>query len=433
MRLALVSSFPPNPQGEADYVERLVRALVKQDAGLTILVLAQKQDGAEAESQPLPHVHVLRVVDPQHGLKKHLSFIPILRALRAFRPDVVHFSPGMKQDYGGIMGEPLLLCMLGTRLLGKPSLLSLHNSLLRGDIAAVCKEKGLGAITAWIFRNYYTTLLKLQSRLVSLISFVSAGDDPPILEELMRTCGCSRQKTMFESHPCEFRPTDDARMSAAKQALGIGGRRVVLTTGFLRRDKGLHILLQSASRLLPDFDDVVVAVAGQPQRPQDDSYAKELKRLAGSIPERARILLDFRYLTAREFDAYLDAANIVVVPYLRAPGPSGPIHHALSRGKAVIASDVGHNRGLSGVCLLVPPAQPAALEAAIRGLLTDPEKLAQMRRQATVYAKEHSWERLATTYLAHFRYLLSGKTVTPALTPENDLSEETSTKVSPRG
>ena len=432
MRLAIVSAYPPNPEGEADYVERLVRALVKQDAGLTILVLAQKQDGAEADSQPLPHVHVLRVVDPQHGLKKHLSFIPILRAVRAFRPDVVHFSPGMKQDYGGIMGEPLLLCMLGMRLLGKPSLLSLHNSLLRGDVAAVCREKGLGAITAWIFRNYYTTLLKLQSRLVSLISFVSAGDDPPILEELMRTCGCSRQKTMFESHPCEFRPTDDARMSAAKQALGIGGRRVVLTTGFLRQDKGLHILLQSASRLLPDLDDVVVAVAGQPQRPQDHSYANELKTLAGSIPERARILLEFRYLTTAEFDVYLDAADILVVPYLRAPGPSGPIHHALSRGKAVIATDVGHNRGLGGVCLLVPPEQPAALEKAIRGLLTDPEKLAQFRTHAAGYAREHSWDRLAATYLAHFRNLTNGESIAPGRTPQNHLSEKTSTEVSPR-
>jgi glycosyltransferase involved in cell wall biosynthesis len=433
MRLAIVSAYPPNPQGEADYVERLIRALAKRDAGLDILVLAQKQAGAEVDSQPLPNVHVLRVVDSQRFLHKHLSFFQILRALRNFKPDVVHFSPGMKQDYGGIMGEPLLLCMLGTRLLGKPSLLSLHNSLLRDDIATLCREKGLGAVTAWIFRNYYTALLKLQSRLVSLISFVSAGDNPSIFEELMRLCGCSRQKATFESHPCESRPTDDARMSAAKQALGIGGCRVVLTTGFVRRDKGLHILLQSASRLLPDFDDVVVAVAGQPQRPQYHSYANELKTLAGSIPERARILLEFRYLTGREFDTYLDAADIVVVPYLRAPGPSGPIHHALSKGKAVIASDVGHNRGLHGVCLLVPPAQPAALEAAIRSLLTDPEKLAQIRMQAMGYAKEHSWDRLATTYFAHFRYLLSGKSVPPALTAENDLSEETSTKVSPRG
>jgi glycosyltransferase involved in cell wall biosynthesis len=88
---------------------------------------------------------------------------------------------------------------------------------------------------------------------------------------------------------------------------------------------------------------------------------------------------------------WLAAADVFVLPSLEEGGGALSLLEALSAGVAVVASDIDGvpediTHGQDG--LLVPPADPPALAAALRGLITDPS-----RRQRLAAAGKHTFER----------------------------------------
>jgi glycosyltransferase involved in cell wall biosynthesis len=85
---------------------------------------------------------------------------------------------------------------------------------------------------------------------------------------------------------------------------------------------------------------------------------------------------------------------------------------AMSRGLCVVASDAGgmHDvieNGRTG--LLVPPGDTAAVVAAVRSLLDDPERARQMSAAAAVSARAYTWQRVAVETAAFYQRLREGK------------------------
>ncbi len=91
-------------------------------------------------------------------------------------------------------------------------------------------------------------------------------------------------------------------------------------------------------------------------------------------------------------------AQIVVAPSLY-EGFGLPAAEAMACGAAVIATTAGAfpefiEDGRTGI--LVPPGGPGALAAAIRSLLTDPERCARMGAAASEHIRTNfTWERTA--------------------------------------
>jgi glycosyltransferase involved in cell wall biosynthesis len=69
---------------------------------------------------------------------------------------------------------------------------------------------------------------------------------------------------------------------------------------------------------------------------------------------------------------------------------SNAVMEAMAAGRAIVATDVGgtpellHGRGI-----LVPPADPVALAAAIEALLSDPAYAARLGAQARCWSRAH--------------------------------------------
>lgn len=194
------------------------------------------------------------------------------------------------------------------------------------------------------------------------------------------------------SHPVynQFGPA--IPLEDAHRQLGIPeGVPVLLFFGFIRRYKGLDVLIEAVPDILERHPETVVIVAGEfYEDPQP--YRKRVEELGiGNA-----IRFEDRYLPASDVAAYFSAADLVVQSY-RSATQSGVALTAFGFGVPVITTDVGglaENVPDGDAGLVVPPENPAALAAAVNRVLDDSELADKLSSGAVRVRDEHTWDAL---------------------------------------
>ena len=175
----------------------------------------------------------------------------------------------------------------------------------------------------------------------------------------------------------------------ARERLGLEpDARVFLAFGQVRFYKGLDALLRAFGEL-PEPRACLV-IAGEP------IGGVELPPVADP-----RIRLFLRHVPDAEVQVFLNAADLLVLPY-RNVLTSGAAMLALSFGRAIVAPRLGCLPELerSGAALLYDPADPDGLAAALaRGLVLDPAVLGERARR---FARTLSWDTIARRHLAAY-------------------------------
>jgi glycosyltransferase involved in cell wall biosynthesis len=296
--------------------------------------------------------------------------------------------------------------MVLLRLWRIPTVVTVHSLWLPANLDNLWRKKRINSILARALNLYYKLNLRLISYTVGAMNLLVPRNTSQIVKEYEQVYGLNEDIIREEAHPCKFQPVSEDRKKEAKAALGLERYRTVVSVGFVRPDKGLHILLDCAPALLDKFPDVAIVIVGTPPKGADEEYCQSLRMRRDGLPSRDRVILRFDKLSDEEFSRYVDAADVVVVPYLRSVAASGPIHHALGRGKAVVASALGFNTGLDGVCLLVPPGDALELGQALDYLLSDETAYKLYCQRALDYASRWTWDDLARQYMEQYRKLI---------------------------
>ena len=408
MKIAVISGFPPDPYGEAHYSGEVFSALAREFPDFELLVLAHKNNAAPSYERILPNLCVRRVTYPRNRFRNMIAVISLLKSILKFRADVVHFQGTHTPLYGGLFGEPATVLMVLLRLLGIPSVVTIHSLWMPTDLEKLWQEKGLPRWLIKIINTYYKYNLKIISNVVGKMNFLVAGNAIQTIEEYQFTYGLKREVLSKEVHPCTFNPIPNEEKLRAKMMIGLEKYRLVVSLGFVRPDKGFHILLKCAPALLEKHKDLAIVIAGSLPKSDDLEYCEYLRSLRKALPDFDRVILHFESLTDEDFLTYVNAADILVAPYLRSIGASGPIHHALGRGKPVVASAIGFNLGLRDVCMLVPPGDVSELTRAIDTLLSDETTYREFSQRAKNYAAQWSWADLARQYVEQYKKLLTG-------------------------
>lgn len=177
----------------------------------------------------------------------------------------------------------------------------------------------------------------------------------------------------------------------ARSALGLPERApVLLFFGFIRRYKGLHVLLEAMPRILERLPEARLVVAGEfyddPAPYHDLIRQHELAEC---------VLLHTDYIPNEAVPRYFSAADVVVQPYVSAT-QSGVAQVAFNFDRPLIVADVG---GLAEVVpheragLVVPPEAPPALADAVVRFFK--EGLAEPLTQGVrAEKKKYSWDYL---------------------------------------
>ena len=168
------------------------------------------------------------------------------------------------------------------------------------------------------------------------------------------------------------------------------------------KKKGVHLLLK-AVQLLKDDVDVKVSVVGK-QDP-DDGYRRKLVQELG-ISDRVAFT---GHVGADELVRLYSSAEIAVTASLY-EGFGLPAAEAMACGTPVIATRAGalpEIVGEHGTGILVPPADPPALAAAIKRLLADKQLRQRMGDAARKRIEESfSWEGAARKTLEVYQEVL---------------------------
>jgi len=175
----------------------------------------------------------------------------------------------------------------------------------------------------------------------------------------------------------------------------------LLFFGMIRRNKGLHVLLQAMEHL----PNCTLTVAGEQESRE---YRDEILKLAARLPE-GRIELIDGYIDEAKIAGLFDRAHLVILPYIGFAGQSGVLHQALAHGRPVVASDLG---GLGesvrswGIGEVVTAKDEHALVEGVRKAMI-PDRYAEAAEATEKLRGELTWAKMAEATCDVYRSLLS--------------------------
>jgi glycosyltransferase involved in cell wall biosynthesis len=178
----------------------------------------------------------------------------------------------------------------------------------------------------------------------------------------------------------------------ARETLGLTSRHVLLFFGYIRKYKGLHVLLDALATVRRELD-ILLVVAGE-FYDDEMAYRDHVRRVGLD----RNVVFHSDYLPNDQVRIYFSAADAVVLPYLSAT-QSGIAQIAYNFDIPVIATRVG---GLAEVVqdnrtgFVVPPNDTDALAQAILRFYREDKQKAfsdAVRREKGKY----SWDALVST------------------------------------
>jgi len=381
LRVTLVGPFPPQKKGEAHYLGEFASALRDSDS-LQLSIVSQYSDTPFTDHWnefEIRREFFDRSLRPSFGPQKEL-----VEAVVRTEPDAVHLHYGPNLDYGGRLGEPLVGALRALRRRGIKVVLTLHSLWLPRDVVdSVPAQRLPSPIRPLILRYFGWLMRSLRANCDVFACLVSSGNSPMTQEF---ADAYELRGLVEEVHGCK------PRFSELPP-----GPPLIFSFGFLRPDKGFEYLIDGFARYVAQGGAGRLLIVGRPQTEGDLPYAKYLQEKARHVPD-GRCTVEARFCSDEELESFLAASSLIVLPYLRNVGASGPLHHALGAGRAIITTDVGHNRALAGIATLVKPADADALADALAATLQNSQRTSDAARRVRAEALDRSWTMLAARY-----------------------------------
>lgn len=186
-----------------------------------------------------------------------------------------------------------------------------------------------------------------------------------------------------------YRPAEPGERERLRAEAGIAADATVIGfIGRLAHEKGIDVLLEAAAQVLPTVPNVVLTIAGR--GPEEDALRAQVARLG--LGERVRFPGFVR--DAAEYYRMLD---VLAMPS-RYEAFGLVAAEAMASGVAVVAAPAGGLREVLGdgaAGRVVPVDDAAALAAALRELVTDPSRRAEVAAQGRQRVRErHDQERM---------------------------------------
>ena len=368
LRLAIVSTYPPRKCGLATFSEHLRGGLLAAGAQ-EVNVAAMVKDDTDQEQRPET---VLLIRD-----SVEIDYRRAARFLNESGYDAVLLQHEFG-IYGGTAGNMVNHLLDGLKI---PVIATLHTVLARPE------------------PEYHRSMAELLDRIDVAVVMAHRG-----AEIIQQVHGVDPERIVYIPHGVPVPPRGSA--DEWKARLGLSGRTVAMTFGLLGPGKGIETALEAMALAVESCPDLLYLVVGatHPEvlRWQGERYRHGLEARVAELGLADHVRFVNRYLDEAELLGYLQAVDIYLTPY---PGAqqisSGTLTYALAMGKAIISTPYVYATELlgSGVGVLVPFGDAAAMGQALRELATDQGLRSSLSAAARARAKGFTWPEVGQSYV----------------------------------
>ena len=321
------------------------------------------------EFQQVPMIQVPSVVFPLHREYRLAipSYAPFADHLKNFKPDLIHINSPCTLGYAAVRYAALHHI---------PAVATYHTHF--PSYARYYKIKPLEGMGWNYLRNLYSDCQRL---------YVPSK---PIVDEL-REHGI--HNTYFLPHGVDlnaFHP--HYRSLDWKEAIGAGGKTVVLFVGRFVWEKDLRVLADAYQIIRSQRRDVVFAMVG------DGPIREELEQLMPG----ARFL---GYKSGEDLATAYASSDLFVMPSTTETFGNVTLE-AMASGVAPVCANAGGASGIiqPGVTgLLADPGEPGDLAMKVLSLIDHPGRRAEYADQALRFARQQTWERIFDEMFEDYR------------------------------
>lgn len=367
MKLALLTPAPPLRGGPVQYAAQLYQALVARGHAVrvfgfrrqypSLLFPGRHQLDLSKHAPELPNQPVFDPLSP-------LSWIHTARQISELRPNGVliqYWMPFFAPGFGAVAWM--------TRRWTRTSVMLLIHNFYPHEF-----QPGGQWLTRWLLDRCSGFILQSEATRRELLALKPAA------------------KHVLVPHPVHHIFECHLTRAEARARLGLaGGSPLLLFFGYVRTYKGLPLLLEAMTRVREMVPDIHLLIAGE-------FYAdrRPYERQIASLRLTEAVTLVDRFIPCEEVGLYFVAADLVVLPYLRAT-QSGIVPIAYAHERAVVVTSVGGlpeqvADGETGY--VVPPGDPTALAKAIVRFFTQADREALAAR-IRARREQYTWDRLA--------------------------------------
>jgi len=207
----------------------------------------------------------------------------------------------------------------------------------------------------------------------------------------------------------------------AKKDFRFMDKKVLMTFGFLGRNKGIETVIKALPAIIEEHPNVLYLVIGKTHpnvfRHSGEEYRTYLQILIKSLHLSEHVLLLNEYVEQSDLFKYLAACDIYITPYTNeAQITSGTLSYAMGVGCAVISTPYWHAAELldNDRGLLFGFNDSDQLSDKINELLNKPTELLRLQKNAFDYGKQITWPKTGSKYLELANDILTGAAPIPA-------------------
>jgi glycosyltransferase involved in cell wall biosynthesis len=210
------------------------------------------------------------------------------------------------------------------------------------------------------------------------------------------------EKIVFIEHGV---PDFKFNQDEAKSEFRLKNKKIMLTFGFLSRNKGIETVIKALPAVIKKHPDILYIVLGKTHpnvlRHAGEEYRVYLTTMVNDLHLEKNVILLNKFVNQKELFKYLYACDIYITPYLNeAQITSGTLSYAVGVGAAVVSTPYWHASELldDGKGVLFNFNQSDELSEILSDLFDFPEKRMKLRKKAYEYGRDITWPKIGLKY-----------------------------------